>query len=101
METISKWTKATGIPQKVKTAVWERDNHKCIVCGSIYASPCCHIVRRSKGGKGIEENIVTLCGEHHTALDAYDKNIEFAVREYIKSKYPDWEEEKMIYRRLI
>ena len=59
----SKRTKATDIPMSVKKKVWERDNHCCIVCGNSYgAMPNAHILPRSNGGRGIETNIVTLCG---------------------------------------
>lgn len=57
-----KRTKACDIPQKVKEIVWERDNHQCVVCGSTNAFPNAHILSRAKGGKGVETNIVTLCG---------------------------------------
>ena len=58
----SKRTKATDIPQKVKQAVWERDGGRCVVCGCCRnVMPNAHFIPRSKGGLGIEENIVTLC----------------------------------------
>lgn len=48
-------TKATEIPKKVKEKVEARDNHRCIICGSKYASGNSHYIRRSKGGLGIEK----------------------------------------------
>ena len=57
----SKRSKACDILQKVKEAVWERDGHRCIICHSRIAMPNAHFIPRSKGGLGIEENIVTLC----------------------------------------
>lgn len=44
-------TKATDIPRWVKEEVWNRDKHKCILCG-IYVSlecACCHFIPRSSG----------------------------------------------------
>ena len=104
-----KRSKATDISQKVKKAVWERDGGRCVVCGCNYnVMPNAHYIARSKGGLGIEENIVTLCTEltdnkcHHK----YDfgtreerEEIGERIAEYLKSKYPDWNEQKLIYRR--
>lgn len=46
----SKRSKACDILQKVKEAVWNRDNHKCIYCGryvsKTYANA--HFVKRSQ-----------------------------------------------------
>ena len=56
-----KMTKATSIPKSVKEAVYERDGGRCILCGRNNGEPVAHVIRRSQGGKGIEQNIVTLC----------------------------------------
>lgn len=48
-------TKATAIPASVKAAVALRDCANgpatCIICGEP-GMPCCHVVRRSQGGRG-------------------------------------------------
>lgn len=46
----SKRTKACGISQKVKTTVWERDNHKCIYCHEYVSKSCAnaHYIKRSQ-----------------------------------------------------
>lgn len=96
----TKRAKATDIPQKVKRAVWERDGH-CVFCGNPYASPNAHYISRAQGGLGIEENVITLCACCH---DRYDNSIdrksmrEF-FRDYLKSKYPNWKEEDLYYKR--
>lgn len=60
----SKRAKATDIPMSVKKKVWERDNHRCVVCGNYCnVMPNAHILPRSKSGRGIETNVVTLCTE--------------------------------------
>ena len=65
-------TKMTAIPAKVKAIVAQRDcahgPATCIICGAP-GGPHCHIIRRSQGGMGVEQNIVTLCGPCHYALD--------------------------------
>ncbi len=97
----SRRSKACDIPPWVKRAVWERDNHCCIICGSPMAMPNSHYIRRSQGGLGIEENIVTMCLRCHSMYDqGIDrKAMEGYVRDYLKSKYPDWDEEKLIYKK--
>lgn len=104
----SKRSKACDISQKVKEIVWERDGHKCIICRSRMAMPNAHYIPRSKGGLGIEENIVTLCTNfaenkcHYrydfgTAVERQE--IGNKIENYLRSKYPNWDKEKLIYRR--
>ena len=99
-----KRTKATNIPLKVKKIVWERDNHKCIYCGRYVLQDCAnaHFIKRSQGGLGIPENIVTLCSECHYQEDfgqdtkVYEEHIE----KYLKEIYgSNWSKEKLIYRK--
>ena len=92
-----KRTKACDIPQSVKEKVWERDCHKCVVCGSYNAFPNAHILSRAKGGKGVETNIVTLCGyagnDCHRRYDNGTKEehemIDNIIARYMKGIYGD------------
>ncbi|MBQ8178022.1 MAG: HNH endonuclease [Clostridia bacterium] len=105
----SRRAKATDIPQKVKEAVWERDNGRCVVCGNAHnVMPNAHFIPRSQGGLGIEENIVTLCSnltpncchykfDHGTKQERTE--IGQTIERYLKSKYPDWDKLKLKYRR--
>lgn len=99
----SKRSKATDIPQKIKEIVWERDNKNCVICGSPYSLPNAHYLPRSKGGLGIEENIVTLCNKCHYEYDFGDKEKRFEIRlflmNYLKTKYENWNEQNLVYRR--
>lgn len=104
----SKRTKATDIPEKVKRIVWERDNHCCILCGNVNALPSCHIVSRAHGGRGIETNIVTLCGEfgnnHHRKYDSGTKEereaIGNAIDRYMKGVYGEqWCREDQLFSK--
>ena len=98
----SKRSKATDIPQAVKKAVWERDNYCCIVCGKHYtAMPNAHFISRAKGGLGIEQNIVTLCNRCHYDYDQTTQRpvLKQIIREYLQSKYEDWNEEKLVYKK--
>lgn len=106
----SKRTKATDISQEVKKKVWERDNGCCVVCGNNYnVMPNAHIVPRSKGGMGIETNIITLC-TNLTPLQChykYDngtkeerKKIDEIVCKYMKSIYGEtWNKEQQKYKK--
>ena len=66
---MNKRTKALSIPQKVKDAVWQRDHHRSILCGSTQAMPNAHVVSRAQSGRGIETNVVTLCPKCHRLVD--------------------------------
>lgn len=110
-------TKHTAIPAGVKAIVAQRDSvdgrpATCIVCGAP-GIPCCHIVRRSQGGRGdTEKNIVTLCPQCHTAFDEglgmnrlrplgfqTQKDVERFIVEYIKGFYQDWTPESVTYHK--
>lgn len=104
-------SKATDIPQKVKRAVFIRDNGKCVICGnSVNVMPNAHYISRENGGLGIEENIVTLCTELtenkcHRKYDFGTKEeheyCKYKIRNYLKSKYSNWKEEDLIYKKYI
>jgi 5-methylcytosine-specific restriction endonuclease McrA len=97
----SKRSKACDITKKVKDKVWERDEHRCIICRSPYAMPNAHYIPRSKGGLGVEENIVTLCMQCHENYDHTTKRKEIGryIEKYLKSQYPEWDREKLIYKK--
>lgn len=98
-----KMTKATAIPQSVKVVVWARDNHQCVICGSSAGAPVAHVVRRSQGGRGIEQNIATLCPRCHRLFDEGPlrdrERIYVRLVAHMKAFYPDWNREDMIYRK--
>lgn len=95
----SKRTKATSISQKVAQAVWLRDAGGCVLCGK-QGSPTAHFIARSQSGLGVEQNIVTLCDRCHYRYDQTTarEQIKEILRGYLKSKYADWDEKKLIYK---
>ena len=105
----SKRRKATDIPMSVKKIVFERDKGRCVVCGNCYnVMPNAHYIPRSKGGLGIEENVVTLCTELtknkcHRKYDFGTKEerekIRLIIKKYLSSKYENWNEDKLIYKK--
>lgn len=92
-------SRACDINPKVKQRVWDRDGHCCIICKSPYALPNAHYIRRSQGGLGIVQNIVTLCDECHNDFDNGSKRKENGekIRNYLMGWYPDWNEEDLVY----
>ena len=103
---VSKRSEACKIDKSVKDAVFARDGGCCVWCGrsGAYVLPEAHFVPRSKGGKGIEENVLTLCRYTcHEQFDHGDRNERVNMREhfreYLKSKYPDWDETKLYYHK--
>lgn len=104
-------TKALEIPPRVKKAVAERDSmdgHPCCIwCGqpapvsNPLAFSNAHYVSRGQGGRGIEENILTLCRGCHMEYDQTDKREKMRgfFEGYLKSKYTDWNERKLFYRK--
>ena len=102
-----KKSKATDISQKVKMAVWERDDHRCVVCGNSYnVMPNSHYISRNNCGKGIEQNIITMCTEltenkchrkYDFGSDEEREIIKEQVKQYLMSKYEGWNEDDLIY----
>ena len=98
-----KRSKATDISQKTKKTVWERDSYACVVCkrGGYGVMPNAHFVPRSKGGLGVEQNVVTLCMECHNKFDHGDREERSAcrhiIREHLQNCYEDWRVEDYVY----
>ena len=105
-------TKSLGITMAVKEAVAERDSFDgypcCLLCGcpapvnNRLAFSNAHYISRSQGGLGVEEFIVTLCPNCH--INRYDQGTEREqvrafLRVYLEEKYPNWNEENLIYKK--
>lgn len=104
-------TKARDFDRKTKQSISERDSFDgwpcCIYCGrpAPHGKPTAfsnaHFISRAQGGLGIPENGLTLCPECHSKYDQTTarKEMREVFREYLKSKYQDWDESKLYYRR--
>lgn len=97
-------TKETEIPKSIKLKVWNRDHKRCIFCGKYlswnYANA--HLIPRSAGGLGIEQNIFTACDFCHREQDNGFNTTEYTkdAEAYLKSIYgKNWSKEKLIYKK--
>lgn len=96
-----KSTKATGITPKIRKKVWERDNHKCVICDCYVVEKFAnsHFIKRSQLGLGIEENILTMCERCHTLFDLEDKEVKRKAKLYIQQLYPNFSDEDRRYSK--
>ena len=96
----SERTKALEISKAVKARVYERDGGCCVLCGKP-GIPEAHFISRGQSGLGIEQNVITLCRDCHRRYDQTIERQEIReiLAEYLQSKYPDWDESKLIYKK--
>ena len=95
-------TKETELNEKLKRKVAKRDNYSCLLCGTYTPLAEAHFLSRAKGGKGIEENIVTLCRRCHERYDnsAEREDIKDILKRYLIYCYGSkWNEEDLIYKK--
>jgi len=95
-----KSTKATAIPKWVKDKVEERDQYCCIICGRPGVGNA-HYIRRSQMGKGIVENVVTLCPQCHHDFDNGSMRKEYGriIKDYLDMYYPDFTDEQRRFHK--
>jgi len=93
-------TRALAIPPEVKERVRERDGGACVYCG-MTGDPVAHYIPRSQGGRGVEENILTLCPDCHRAYDTGPERAAMGdyFRRYLEERYPGWDELGLYYKR--
>ena len=98
-----KMTDLTEINSKVRERVKKRDSWEgancCIYCGSPHGIQVHHFIERSRGGMGIEQNLVSLCYRCHAKLHGGDTEIKNFCWEYLHERYPDYTERDLIYRK--
>lgn len=110
----SKQARAREFSQKERDKIKERDYKGCIFCAAGWGTEgatsmalntlsIMHYIPRSKNGLGIAENGAVGCQYHHEMMDNGNKGnreemMDF-FREYLKSKYKDWDERKLVYSK--
>jgi len=99
----SKRSRACDVLPGVRAKVLERDNGRCILCGTNYNLTIAHYISRANGGLGIEENLVCLClCCHHDTDQSIKRSFNIlAIKGYLKSIYENWDENKLKYRKEI
>jgi len=93
-------TKALDISPRVKKLVYARDSGLCILCGSPGA-PVAHYISRGQSGRGIEQNVVTLCQKCHTAYDQSSQRevLKNIIADCLRSKYENWDDMRLTYEK--
>lgn len=93
-------TKALDISPRVKKIVYARDGGLCILCGSPGA-PNAHYISRGQSGRGIEQNVVTLCQTCHTSYDQSPQRetLKNEIADYLRSKYENWDDTRLTYQK--
>ena len=94
-------TRFTSVQPATWKRVYERDNKRCVLCGTVGTLQAAHFVPRSHGGLGREMNLVMLCADCHRRFDqsAEREEIRGELREYLQGLYPDWNEADLKYRK--
>lgn len=95
-----KSTRKTDISPKVRQEVYERDNHRCILCGNPNVQVA-HYIPRSRLGLGIAENLVCLCVVCHFETDngKNTKQYQKKIETYLKGKYKGWNKQNLAYKK--
>ena len=93
----------THISQETRDRVYERDSYDgwpcCVYCGSPRNIEVHHYIERSRGGKGIEQNLICLCTRCHTKVHNGDDTIKHYIESYLHDHYEGWDEETLIARK--
>jgi hypothetical protein len=60
-----------------------------------------HIVNKSQGGLGVEQNGVIGCRGHHHLLDnsEYNEEMRTMAEDYLRVLYPGWTRESVTYNK--
>lgn len=110
---MSKRSKACEFNKNTKQAIYERDNG-CIFCQMWYHMPpkplyeqtildFAHIINRSQGGLGIEQNGVCACRYHHNLLDNGNNGLRpemlSIIKSYMQRHYPDYKDTTLVYKK--
>ena len=82
-----KHTKRKKIPEIMKNRIYERDKHKCRLCGrdmDYRDIQMCHIISFKDGGEETEDNLVTGCQKCNVSLGSK------SIYQYFKEQGLEW-----------
>lgn len=96
-----KSTIACDISLAVRKAVMERDEGRCIVCGSTKGIQIAHYISRARMGMGIPQNLACMCHLCHMAYDQghLHNEVKEIFSTYLKDHYDGWNEEDLVFRK--
>ena len=110
---MNKRTKALQFSKETALKIVERDE-TCIFCKTGYhmyskdtlayqIQDIMHIVNKSQGGLGIEQNGALGCRYHHHLLDNGNEGIRqemiHTLENYMEKLYPDWNRKNLVYKK--
>jgi hypothetical protein len=59
-------TRYTGLPEGLRMAIWNRDQHRCRWCGRTNVRVDFHHIRYRRGyADDVLDNLISLCRTHH------------------------------------
>lgn len=111
---MKKRTKALQFDKKTMYKIAARDHYSCYFCMIGYHTKpgyvferntydIMHVIPKSQGGLGIEENGMLGCRYHHQLLDNGNKGVREEmlemIEEYMKCKYPNWDRGNLFYKK--
>lgn len=98
---MSEFKKNTDIDSRSREEVHNRDGRRCVYCGRTDKPiELAHFISRARGGKGIPQNLLSLCIDCHQKFDGvYRQKMREYLESYLISAYSGWSEEEITYRK--
>ena len=98
---MSKASKSCDISPKVRKEVMDRDEGRCIICGSMQGIQIAHYISRARLGLGIPQNLACLCLHCHIEYDngKLHSEIKSAFKGHLKENYEGWNEAELTYKK--
>lgn len=98
---MSKASKACDISPLVRREVMERDEGRCIICGTTQGIQIAHYISRARLGLGTPRNLACMCLVCHTEMDngKFHKEYQSILKDHLKEKYDDWDESQLTYTK--
>ena len=98
---MSKVSKACDISLKVRKEVMDRDEGRCIICGSMQGIQIAHYISRARLGLGIAKNLACMCLKCHAEMDngKYHKEYQSVFKTHLQANYEHWDENELTYKK--
>lgn len=108
------YTKLLQFSKETAEKIYDRDYGTCLFCNMEFhmesttqlgyeIKDIMHYIPKSQRGLGIEQNGVIGCRYHHSLMDNGNKGLrqqmQDIMQEHLKTHYPDWNENDLIYKK--